>query len=159
MKDKSDRKPMANESEIKKETPLRRRVRPPLRSNDPVAVAVNGAPAEKRPEYYYFQVHFQPVPGARKIHFGAIRPKLTERMHDMIRRGQLLMSGKYPSSIGGMWLLKVKSRSEAERLVMDNPAVACNLLTHRLIELEDPMGAITHQEKAHPVEPVEPIES
>jgi len=141
---------MPNETEPKKESYARRR------ASKPYGGGMNGAPADRpRPEYLYFQVHFQPVPGARKIHFGAIRPKLTERMHDMVRRGQLLMSGTYPSSIGGMWLLKVKSRSEAERLVMDNPAVACNLLTHRLLELQDPMGAIMHQEKPHTVEPVE----
>lgn len=141
---------MSNEPEPRKETPLRRRMHVSHGSG------TDGNDTEKRPEHFYYQVHFQPVPGARKIHFGAIRPKLTERMHDMIRRGQLLMSGGYPSSIGGMWLLKVKSRSEAERLVMDNPAVACNLLTHRLIELQDPMGAILHQERTHSAEPVEP---
>jgi hypothetical protein len=149
---------MPNEQEPKKESPLRRRIRVTPRSSTAGApTAINGTTLpEKRPDHYYFQVHFQPVPGARKIHFAAIRPKLTERMHDMIRRGQLLMSGGYPSSIGGMWLLKVKSRGEAERLVLDNPAVACNLLTHRLIELQDPMGAVTHQEKPQPVETVEP---
>jgi len=142
---------MPNEQEPKREPLLRRRIQGPRRN------VANEATLERpRPDHYYFQVHFQPVPGARKIHFGAIRPKLTERMQDMVRRGQLLMSGGYPSSIGGMWLLKVKSRSEAERLVMDNPAVACNLLKHRLIELQDPMGAVIHQENAHAIEPIEP---
>ncbi|HEY3295461.1 MAG TPA: hypothetical protein VGL38_08480 [bacterium] len=145
---------MLNDQEPKKEPPVvRRRLRVPR-----PAAPVESVPLEKRPEHLYFQVHFQPVPGARKTHFAAIRPKLTERMHDMIRRGQLLMSGGYPSSIGGMWLLKVKSRSEAERLVQDHPAVACNLLTHRLLELEEPMGAIIHQEKPAIAEPIEHVE-
>jgi uncharacterized protein YciI len=140
---------MPNEQEPKREFPMRRRLRTTHGGS------ANGF-AERRPEHMYYQVHFQPVPGARKTHFTAIRPKLTERMHEMIRRGQLLMSGGYPSSIGGMWLLKVKNRGEAERLVADNPAVACNLLKHRLIELQDPMGAVIREENAHSIEQLEP---
>jgi len=147
---------MPNEPEPKRPFPLRRRLRTPHPGGSGEINGATTATPERRPEFYYFQVHFQPVPGARKVHFGAILPKLTERMHDMIRRGQLLMAGGYPSSIGGMWLLKVKSRGEAERLVLDNPAVACNLLTHRLIELQEPMGAIIHQEKVHTAEQIEP---
>jgi uncharacterized protein YciI len=100
--------------------------------------------------YYYFQVHFSQVPGARKIHFNAIKPKLTERLQDMVRRGQLLLCGGYPMSIGGMWLLKVRTRSEAERLIQDNPAVAANLVTFRLVELQEPMGTVVREE--HPTE-------
>jgi len=115
-------------------------------------------PIERRQrEYLYFQVHYQPVPGARKAHLQAVQPKLIERIHDMIRRGQLLMCGTYPSSIGGMWLLKVKSHAEAERLVLENPAVSCNLVTHRLVELHDPIGVVVQQERglesAPPSEP------
>jgi uncharacterized protein YciI len=96
--------------------------------------------------YIYYQVHYAPIPGARKIHFNAIRPKLTERLQDMVRRGQLLICGGYPMSIGGMWLLKVKSRSEAERLIQDNPAVTANLVTFRLVELQEPMGAVVRED-------------
>lgn len=105
-------------------------------------------PVERRHrEFLYFQVHYQPVPGARKTHLMAVQPKLTERIHEMIRRGQLLMCGSYPSSIGGMWLLRVRSHAEAERLVLDNPLVSCNLVKHRLVELMDPIGVVVHQER------------
>jgi len=120
----------------------RRRVRPPRNDRPPR-------------DFYIFQVYFQARPGARRQHFEAVRPKITERLHDMIRRGQLILGGDYPSSTGGTWLLKVRSRSEAERLVMDHPAVGCSLLTYRLIELQDPMGAVLHQERETPPEPAQ----
>ena len=135
-----ERKPAAREEENRGENTLRRRrlVRPVER---------------RQREYLYYQVHYQPVPGARKSHLLAVQPKLTERLHDMIRRGQLLMCGSYPSSLGGMWLLKVRSHAEAQRLVLENPAVSCNLVTHRLQELHDPMGVVVQQERApQPVE-------
>lgn len=107
---------------------------------------VNGS--AKRPrEFLYFQVHYQPRPGAKKSHLSAVQPKLIERLHDMIRRGYLIVSGSYPTSIGGMWLLRVKNRNEAERFVLDNPLVACNLVTYRLIELQDPIGVVVQQER------------
>lgn len=105
-------------------------------------------PVERRQrDYLYYQVHYQPVPGARKAHLLAIQPKLTERIHDMVRRGQLLLCGTYPTSLGGMWLLRVKSHAEAERLVLENPAVSCNLVRHRLLELMDPTGIAVQQER------------
>jgi len=105
------------------------------------------APSARPRDILYFQIHFQARPGARKNHLAAVQPKLTERVHDMVRRGQLLISGGYPTSIGGMWLLRVKSRSEAERLVMDNPAVSCNLVTYRMVELQEPVGMVVLQER------------
>lgn len=129
--------------------PERKRTLMPLRRRKPLPEPV--AEVKRTPDHYYFQVHFQPVPGARKNHFDAIRPTLLERTHEMIRRGQLLFAGGYPSSIGGMWLLKVKTRSEAERLVLDHPAVACSLLTHKLIELQEPEGAIVSAERLQAV--------
>lgn len=105
-------------------------------------------PIERRQrDYLYYQVHYQPVPGARKAHLLAVQPKLTERIHDMVRRGQLLLCGTYPTSLGGMWLLRVKSHAEAERLVLENPLVSCNLVRHRLLELMDPTGIVVHQER------------
>jgi hypothetical protein len=112
-------------------------------------------PDKPIPDFYYFQVHYQPVPGARKAHFDAVGPRLLERTHEMIRHGQLLISGGYPSSIGGLWVLKVKNRAEAERLVMDHPAVACNLLTYRLIELQDPEGMVVHEARIQAIEPAD----
>lgn len=107
-------------------------------------------PKQRTRDFYYFQVHYSGVPGARKVHFAAIKPKLTERLQDMVRRGQLLLCGGYPMSIGGVWLLKVKNRGEAERLIQDNPAVTANLVTYRLVELQDPMGMVVREE--HPAE-------
>jgi hypothetical protein len=132
-----ERKPAAREEENRGESTLRQRRL--LR------------PVERRQrEYLYYQVHYQPVPGARKAHLLAVQPKLIERIHDMIRRGQLLLCGTYPTSLGGMWLLKVKSHAEAERLVLENPAVSCNLVTHRLLELQDPIGVVVHLERTPP---------
>jgi uncharacterized protein YciI len=138
------------EKETEHKRVLRRRRPSGALSHRPEAV-----PSGPPPDHYYFQVHYQPVPGARKNHFEAIRPKLTEKMHEMIRHGQLLISGGYPSSIGGMWVIKVKNRAEAERLVMDHPAVACNLLTYKLIELQEPEGAIIHEARLQAIEPAE----
>jgi len=115
----------------------------------------NNAPKRLR-EYLYVQIHYQPRPSARKNHLAAVQPKLTERLHDMVHRGQLLLCGGYPTSIGGMWLLRVKSRAEAERLVRDNPAVACNLVTYRIVELQDPLGIVVQQERELPAEAAAP---
>jgi len=133
-----DRRPMERFAEQRTETgaPRRRRL-----------IRTSRIPEKRQREYLYYQVHYQPVPGARKTHLQAVQPKLTERVYDMIRRGQLILCGGYPSSIGGMWLIRVKSHAEAERLVLENPAVSCNLVTHRLIELQDPMGVIVQQER------------
>jgi hypothetical protein len=98
----------------------------------------------------YFQVHFQPVPGARKALFVALRPQLGDLQQEMIQRGQLLFSGGYPTSIGGMWLLKADNRAEAEKLVLAHPAVERQLLTWRLLELQEPQGAILAAEPASP---------
>ena len=129
-----ERKPAARGGEYRGQSTLRRRrlIRPVER---------------RQRDYLYYQVHYQPVPGARKAHLLAIQPKLTERIHDMVRRGQLLLCGTYPTSLGGMWLLRVKSHAEAERLVLENPAVSCNLVRHRILELMDPTGIAVQQER------------
>jgi hypothetical protein len=99
-------------------------------------------------EPLYFQVHFQPVPGARKGLFTALQPQLAAQLQEMIREGQLLFSGGYPTSIGGMWLLKTKDRGEAERLVLAHPAVSGHLLTWRLLELQEPVGLVVAPDSA-----------
>jgi uncharacterized protein YciI len=129
-----ERKPVLRDEENRGENTFRRR-------------RLVRATERRQREFLYFQVHYQPVPGARKAHLMAVQPKLIERLHDMIRRGQLLMCGTYPSSLGGMWLLKVRSHAEAQRLVLENPAVSCNLVTHRLLELHDPLGVVVQQER------------
>jgi hypothetical protein len=104
----------------------------------------------------YVQVHFQSVPGARRAHLDAVQPMITQHLHGMVHRGQLILSGGYPASLGGMWLLKVRSREEAERLVREHPAVAANLLTYRLQELQNPLGALLQGDlngRARPDEP------
>lgn len=104
----------------------------------------------------YVQVHFQSVPGARRAHLDAVQPMITQHLHGMVHRGQLILSGGYPASLGGMWLLKVRSREEAERLVREHPAVAANLLTYRLQELQNPLGALLQMETGGRPRPDEP---
>lgn len=104
---------------------------------------------------YYFQVHFQPIPGARKALFTALVPQLAEQVQAMIARGQLLFAGGYPTSIGGMWLLKTQSHAEAERLVLAHPAVSARLLTWRLLELQEPVGIVVPAPATPPLETLE----
>ncbi|MFZ5434048.1 MAG: YciI family protein [Calditrichota bacterium] len=138
---------MEHESERKKPSMLNRRR--PLGARRPINHDAAHAPTARPRDILYFQIHYQPRPGARKLHLSAVQHKLTERLQDMVRRGQLLLSGGYPTSIGGMWLLRVRSRAEAERLVLDNPAVSCNLVTYRIVELQEPMGVLVQQEREH----------
>ncbi len=119
------------------------------------------APMEaEKPHYgpYYFQVHFQPVPGARKGLFTALQPQLGEHLREMMQAGQLLFSGGYPTSIGGMWLLKTKNRAEAERLVLAHPAVNGHLLTWRLLELQEPVGLVVPADLNPVLKPSNPDE-
>ena len=122
---------------------------PPRRRPARARVSRNAPAAEpRRPGPFYFQVHFQPIPGARKALFLALQPQLADHVQDMISRGQLLFAGGYPTSIGGMWLLKTDNRAEAEKLVLAHPAVSGHLLTWRLLELQEPLGSIVPQD--HP---------
>jgi hypothetical protein len=120
---------MPSSAEPKKRFPARRR---------PVAPVVE-RPA---PDFYFVQVHFQPRPGARKTHFDNLLPQLSDLLQSMIRDGQLLLAGGYPSSIGGLWLLKVRTLAEAERLVQAHPAVVAQMLTYRLLDLQEPAGIV-----------------
>ena len=94
----------------------------------------------------YVQVHFSGLPGATKKHLHAIKREITEKVQDMTRRGQLILAGRYLSSIGGVWLLRVKNLEEAQRLAKEHPAVKSNLLTYRVYLLVDNMGMITRRE-------------
>jgi uncharacterized protein YciI len=96
----------------------------------------------------FYQVHFAPVPGATKKHYRAIQPAITERLHEMIRRGQLLMAGRYAETVGGEWLLRAKNKHEVERMAMDNPAVKCNLVTYKIREIVDVLGPLTREAMA-----------
>jgi hypothetical protein len=101
----------------------------------------------------YFQVHFTPLPSAKKKHYIAIQGAITECLQEMVRRGTLLFSGRYTASIGSEWLVKARNRHEVERLAMDHPAVKCNLITYRISELIDTIGVLSREEVAPPVEP------
>jgi len=104
----------------------------------------------------YVQVHFSGLPGATKKHLGAIRREITEKIQDMTRRGQLIISGRYLSAIGGVWLLKVKNIEEAERLAKEHPGVKSNLLTYRTYILLETMGMVTRRDaESAPAEAVE----
>jgi hypothetical protein len=100
----------------------------------------------------YFQVHFTPVPGAKKKHYEAIQSAITERLQEMVRRGTLLISGRYAASIGGEWFVKAKNRHEVERLILDYPPVKCNLVIFKISELVDIIGVITREEIPQTVE-------
>jgi uncharacterized protein YciI len=105
----------------------------------------------------YVQVHFSGLPGATKKHLHAIKREITEKVQDMTRRGQLVISGRYLSSIGGVWLLKVKHIEEAQRLAKEHPAVKSNLLTFRVNLMVDTMGMVTRREVDH--KPADTIEA
>jgi uncharacterized protein YciI len=94
----------------------------------------------------YVQVHFSGLPGATKKHLHAIKREITEKVQDMTRRGQLVLAGRYLSSIGGCWLLKVKNLEEAKRLAKEHPAVKSNLLTYRVNLLVETTGMVTRRE-------------
>lgn len=56
--------------------------------------------------------------------------------------GQLLVAGRYLSSVGGMWLLKVRSMGDAERIARDYPPVKKDYLTFRINVLVDTDNAL-----------------
>ena len=94
----------------------------------------------------FFQVHFAPMPGVKKKDYMAVRPALDELMHGMVRRGQLMMGGRYAMSVGGVWLLRVRNKNEAEKLVGENPIVQNNLVTYRISEIVEPLGMFAKNE-------------
>jgi uncharacterized protein YciI len=110
--------------------------RPPRRTFD----------ADKPRGPVFVQVHFSGLPGATKKHLLAIKREIVEKTQDMTRRGQLILAGRYLSSIGGVWLLKVKNFEEAQRLAKEHPAVKSNLLSYRAYILVDTMGMFTRRE-------------
>lgn len=111
--------------------------------NDEWSLAISKTERKDKNGFIFFKAHFSPLPGARKFHYEAVLPELTQKLQEMVRRGQLILSGRYPSSLGGIWIFKAKNRQEAEKLVQENPAVKCNLLTYVLCELFEPLGQLT----------------
>ena len=91
-------------------------------------------------EGYFVQVHFTGKPGTNKKKIGLHRVALTDLLDQMMRRGQLLACGRYLSSVGGMWLVKVNSPHEAERLAKEHPGVKENLLSFRINVLMEHNG-------------------
>jgi hypothetical protein len=52
------------------------------------------------------------------------------------------MGGRYAMSVGGVWLLRVKNKHEAERLASENPMVKNNLVTFRVGEIVEPTSSV-----------------
>jgi hypothetical protein len=100
---------------------------------------------------FYVQVHFAATPGATKKHLDAIQREITEKTQDMTRRGILIIAGRYLSSVGGMWLLKVNTKEEAEKHAREHPAVKSNLVKFRLKYLQDPTGMLLRRDPNVPV--------
>lgn len=89
---------------------------------------------------YFVQIHFAGKPGTSKKKLGQHHVALTDHLDQMMRRGQLLACGRYLSSVGGMWLVKVNSPHEAERLAKEHPGVKENLLSFRINVLMEHNG-------------------
>lgn len=100
----------------------------------------------------FFQVYFTQLPSAKKRQYLAIGAPTTNYQQELARRGALLICGVFPTSFGGMWLLKAKSSDEAEKMAAEYPPVKCNLVKYKVNELINPMGAILR----HAPEPVNP---
>lgn len=94
---------------------------------------------------YVVQVHFAGRPGTTKRVMNSLRND-SQAYVDMLReKGQLLFSGRYLSSVGGMWLIKVRAMIEAEKLAHDYPPVKKDLLTFRINVLMDRDGVFSKQ--------------
>ncbi len=86
---------------------------------------------------YVVQVHFAGRPGTTKRVMNALRRDVQEYLDALRTNNQLLVAGRYLSSVGGMWLLKVKTMGDAERVARDYPPVKKDLLTFRINVLVD----------------------
>lgn len=89
------------------------------------------------PDGFVVQVHFAGQPGTTKRILNALRRDISEHLDALRAGGHLLAAGRYFSSVGGMWLLKVRHIPDAEKLVRDYPPVKQNLLTYRINVLVD----------------------
>ncbi len=94
---------------------------------------------------YVVQVHFSGRPGTTKRNMNALRNDSQAYLDNLREKGQLLFSGRYLSSVGGMWLIKVRAMIEAEKIAHDYPPVKKDLLTFRLNVLMDRDGVFSRQ--------------
>ncbi len=86
---------------------------------------------------YVVQVHFAGRPGTTKRIMNSLRREIHDYLETLRDNGQLLIAGRYLSSVGGMWLLKVKTMGDAEKIARDYPPVIKDFLTFRLNVLVD----------------------
>ncbi|MBK6765364.1 MAG: hypothetical protein IPG71_03305 [bacterium] len=94
------------------------------------------------PDGYIVQVHFAGRPGTNKRIMNALRREVAQYTDDLKMNNSLLASGRYLSSVGGMWLLKVKTLVDAEKIAREYPPVKRDLLTFRLNVLVDSDGSL-----------------
>ncbi|NUO19422.1 hypothetical protein HUU59_08255 [bacterium] len=92
---------------------------------------------------YVVQVHFAGRPGTTKRTMNSLRHDSQAYLDALREKGQLLYSGRYLSSVGGMWLIKVRAMIEAEKLAHDYPPVRKDLLTFRINVLMDRDGVFS----------------
>lgn len=94
------------------------------------------------PDGYLVQVHFAGRPGTDKRTMNSQRRDIVQYIDNLKNHGQLLAAGRYLSSVGGMWLLKVKTLIDAEKIAREYPPVKKDLLTFRINVLVDTDGAL-----------------
>lgn len=94
---------------------------------------------------YVVQVHFAGRPSTTKRIMNSLRHDSQAYLDTLREKGQLLFAGRYLSSVGGMWLIKVRAMIEAEKLAHDYPPVKKDLLTFRLNVLMDRDGVFEKQ--------------
>lgn len=108
------------------------------------------------PDGYIVQVHFAGRPGTSKRIMNAQRRDIAAYLETLRNHGNLLACGRYLSSVGGMWLLKVKTLLDAERIAREYPPIKKDLLTFRLNVLVDTDGSLLKQplpRSEHELEP------
>jgi uncharacterized protein YciI len=108
------------------------------------------------PDGYLVQVHFAGRPGTDKRTMNSQRRDIAQYIENLKNHGQLLAAGRYLSSVGGMWLLKVKTLIDAEKIAREYPPVKKDLLTFRINVLVDSDGALLQtpiQDSVHVLEP------
>ncbi|MCB9357500.1 MAG: hypothetical protein H6505_02915 [Calditrichaeota bacterium] len=97
------------------------------------------------PDGYVVQVHFAGKPGTSKRIMNSQRREIHDYLDALKKNGTLLASGRYLSSVGGMWLLKVKTLSDAEKIARGYPPVKKEMLTFRLNILMDTEGELLNK--------------
>ncbi|MCB1060088.1 MAG: hypothetical protein KDB65_07645 [Calditrichaeota bacterium] len=98
---------------------------------------------------YVVQVHFAGRPATTKRLMNTLRRDIQAYLDALRSSGQLLIAGRYLSSVGGMWLLKVRTMGDAERIARDYPPIKKDYLTFRINVLVDTdnvlMTSISHE--------------